>query len=136
MSGTFLPGHVWLPEHSLCMGQTCLARYFRLDEILTFEALTPEQLGGIVKVQIERLAAHLADQDLTIAAQEQLAKEGYDPEYGARPLKRAIQKRILNPIADAILAGKLSRGQVAHIDWTGSEFRIEAKEVNQEEMVA
>ena len=55
-----------------------------------------------------------------------LAKEGYDPEYGARPLKRAIQKRILNPIADAILAGQLSPGQVAHIDWTGEAFQIEA----------
>ncbi|MCA9000747.1 MAG: AAA family ATPase [Planctomycetes bacterium] len=125
-------------------GEGELKAYFRpeflnrLDEILTFEALKPEQLGGIVKVQIERLAQHLADQDLAIeltdAAQAQLAKEGYDPEYGARPLKRAIQKRILNPIADAILAGQLSPGQVAHIDWTGSEFKIEAKEENHEEM--
>ncbi|MFT5197596.1 MAG: ATP-dependent Clp protease ATP-binding subunit ClpB [Planctomycetota bacterium] len=127
-------------------GEDELKSYFRpeflnrLDEILTFEALKPEQLGGIVKVQIERLATHLADQDLSIEltepAQEQLAKEGYDPEYGARPLKRAIQKRILNPIADAILAGTLSRGQVAKVDWTGTEFLIEAKEVKQEEWVA
>ncbi|HPF13447.1 MAG: AAA family ATPase [Planctomycetes bacterium] len=104
----------------------------RLDEVLTFQPLKPEQLSAIVDVQVDRLGKHLADQelsiDLTDAARAELAREGYDPEFGARPLKRVIQRRILNPIADAILAGTLSRGQVAHVDWDGTTFQVTARD--------
>ena len=112
----------------------------RLDEVLTFEALKPEQLEAIVDVQIGRLAKHLADQDLSIelteAAREQLAKEGYDPEFGARPLKRVIQRRILNPIADGILAGTLSRHQIARVDWDGTSFQVQARDRVEESAMA
>lgn len=121
-------------------GEGSLKEFFRpefinrLDEVLTFDALQPEQLYAIVDVQIARLAKHLADQDLSIEltehAREQLAKEGYDPEYGARPLKRVLQKRILNPIADAILAGTLSRGQTALVDYLGDQFVIRTKDTS------
>ncbi|MEZ6003803.1 MAG: AAA family ATPase [Planctomycetota bacterium] len=109
----------------------------RLDEVLTFDALKPEQIASIVDVQIQRLADHLAEQELSIeltdAAKAQLATEGYDPEFGARPLKRVLQKRVLNPIADAILAGTLSRGQVAHVDWNGTTFQVVARDRTPEE---
>ncbi len=95
----------------------------RLDEIITYDALQPEQIRAIVDVQIRRLAAHAAEQDIEIelsdAAKDKLAEEGYDPLYGARPLKRAIQRRIQNPLAEKILAGEVGAGQVAWFDVEG-----------------
>jgi len=102
----------------------------RLDEILTFEALTPEQLRRIVDVQLRRLREHLAEQEIDVelseAAKDELAREGYDPEFGARPLKRAILKHVQNPLADAILSGAVGRGDLARIDFAGGAFRVEA----------
>jgi ATP-dependent Clp protease ATP-binding subunit ClpB len=103
----------------------------RLDEVLTYNALQPDQLRAIVDVQLARLQKHLLEQDialeLTGAAKEALAKEGYDPEYGARPLKRVIQKRIQNLLADAILSGKLESGSRASIDWRAGAFQLSSK---------
>ena len=94
----------------------------RLDEVLTFHALKPEQLRAIVDVQLARIAGHLAEQEIglevTDAAKDELAREGWDAEFGARPLKRVLQRRLQNPLAEAVLAGTLTRGQVAVIDWT------------------
>ncbi len=103
----------------------------RLDEVLTYDPLQPEQLGAIVEVQLGRLAALLAEQEIALEvtepAKRRLAEEGYDPEFGARPLKRVIQKRVQNLLADAILKGSLGRGDTAvvHLDDTG--FTLEAR---------
>ena len=103
----------------------------RLDEVLTYNALQPDQLRGIVDVQLARLQKHLREQEieleLTGAAKEALAKEGYDPEYGARPLKRVIQKRIQNLLADAILSGSLESGSRASIDWRAGAFQLSSR---------
>jgi ATP-dependent Clp protease ATP-binding subunit ClpB len=100
----------------------------RLDEVLVYDALEPDQLRSIVDVQLQRLAHHLAEQDigleLTDGAKDALAKEGFSPEYGARPLKRAIQKRVQNLLADAILTGELSGGAVARVDFVDGGFHL------------
>jgi ATP-dependent Clp protease ATP-binding subunit ClpB len=92
----------------------------RIDEILVFEPLKPEQIRSIVDIQLARLSKHLAEQEikveLTDRAKDELAKQGYSPEYGARPLKRAIQKHVQNLLADAILAGKVKPGDTAVVD--------------------
>ena len=94
----------------------------RLDEVLTFEALTRTQLRSIVDVQVARLATQLADQEigleLTGAALERLAEEGWDPAFGARPLKRALQRGVQNELARAVLAGTIHAGQTAGVNWT------------------
>jgi ATP-dependent Clp protease ATP-binding subunit ClpB len=111
----------------------------RLDEVLTYNALQPDQLRAIVDVQLARLQKHLLEQDialeLTGAAKEALAKEGYDPEYGARPLKRVIQRRIQNLLADAILSGSLESGSRASIDWRAGAFQLSSKK-NEPEVAA
>jgi ATP-dependent Clp protease ATP-binding subunit ClpB len=87
----------------------------RIDEILVFQALGAEHLRAIVDIQLERMAARLAKQnitlDVTAKVKEMLAQEGYDQVYGARPLKRVIQKRLENPLAKAILTGEIAPGQ-------------------------
>ena len=102
----------------------------RLDEILVFEPLTKEQLRKIVDVQLQRLAAHLAEQeiklDVSIAARDRLADLGYSPEFGARPLKRAIQKHVQNELAKAVLGGQLLRGDTAEVDLEGENFVVRA----------
>jgi ATP-dependent Clp protease ATP-binding subunit ClpB len=86
----------------------------RLDEIILFHRLFPEQMGAIVDIQLARLKALLADRkiklDLDDSAVAWLAKAGYDPVYGARPLKRVIQRSLQNPLAGAILAGRIKDG--------------------------
>jgi ATP-dependent Clp protease ATP-binding subunit ClpB len=100
----------------------------RLDEVLVYDALEADQLRSIVDVQLARLAAHLSEQDielvLTDAAKDALAAEGFSPEYGARPLKRAIQKRVQNLLADAILTGELSGGSTARVDFGEDGFEL------------
>ncbi len=104
----------------------------RLDEVLVFEPLAAKDIHRIVDVQIQRLATHLAEQDigieLTPAAVDALANEGYDPEFGARPLKRAIQRQVQNPIAEAILGSRLLRGQKALVDCVDGRFQVHAIE--------
>jgi ATP-dependent Clp protease ATP-binding subunit ClpB len=100
----------------------------RLDEVITYKPLEPDRIREIVDVQLARLSKHLREQEieveLTGAAKEALSKEGYDPEYGARPLKRVIQKRIQNLLAEAILAGRLGPGSRASIDWRAGRFEL------------
>ena len=103
----------------------------RLDEVLTFESLTQDQLRSIVDVQLDRLAAHLAEQEIVLEvsnpAKEALAAQGFDPEYGARPLKRVIQKQIQNLLADGILSGQIGRGDAAQIGFADGAFTLTAK---------
>jgi len=103
----------------------------RLDDVLVFEALTREQIRSIVDVQVKRIERHLKEQEikllLSAAARDQLADEGWSPEFGARPLKRAIQRHVQNLLADAILTGKLRPGDLAWVDYEKGTFQVFAK---------
>jgi ATP-dependent Clp protease ATP-binding subunit ClpB len=87
----------------------------RIDEIVLFQRLKRADMGAIVDIQLKRLASLLADRKIEIAldasAREWLAEKGYDPAYGARPLKRVIQKHVQDPLAGLILAGKVKDGE-------------------------
>ena len=95
----------------------------RLDEIIVFHALDEEHLKQIVDIQLAGVRQRLAERqirlELTDAARTRLVREGYDPTYGARPLKRAIQREIETPLAKRILAGEVRDGQVIHVDAGG-----------------
>ncbi|HEY3661518.1 MAG TPA: ATP-dependent chaperone ClpB [Chthoniobacterales bacterium] len=92
----------------------------RVDEIIIFDRLTDDDLKKIVEIQLHRLTKRLESQKITLqltdAAKELVAHEGYDPVYGARPLKRAIQKQILDPLSLQILEGKFHEGQTIKVD--------------------
>jgi ATP-dependent Clp protease ATP-binding subunit ClpB len=92
----------------------------RIDEIVVFEPLTRDQLGEIVDLQLARLRSRLAERgiaiELTDAAKEHLAEAGWDPTYGARPLKRAIQRLVENPLAMRLLEGEFSDGDTMLLD--------------------
>jgi ATP-dependent Clp protease ATP-binding subunit ClpB len=92
----------------------------RLDEIILFERLSREHMKGIVEIQLKRLAALLAERkialDITDAAERWLADAGYDPVYGARPLKRTIQKSLQDPLARMILEGRIREGDRVSVD--------------------
>ncbi len=91
----------------------------RLDEILLFHRLTREQMSGIVEIQLGHLRRLLEDRKVTLeldgAATEWLANAGYDPVYGARPLKRVIQRHLQNPLAERLLAGSIADGDVVNV---------------------
>ena len=107
-------------------GEDAVKGYFRpefinrLDEVLTFRPLDRDQIRSIVDVQVERLARQLADRDITLklgeAALEALAEEGYDPEFGARPLKRALQRNVQNLLAEALLRNDIRPGQTVTVE--------------------
>ncbi len=88
----------------------------RLDEMILFDRLTRENMDGIVKIQLGRLESRLEPRkitlDLTPGAMTWIADKGYDPVYGARPLKRVVQKALLDPLAELILAGAIKDGEV------------------------
>jgi ATP-dependent Clp protease ATP-binding subunit ClpB len=88
--------------------------------MVVFHPLTQEQIGVIVGIQLEFLSRRLAERDmhleLTAPAVAKLAEAGYDPVYGARPLKRAIQQRVENPLAQEILQGSLTPGDTVTVD--------------------
>ena len=94
----------------------------RLDDILLFHRLTRGQMTGIVDIQLERLGRLLGDRkislDLDKAARAWLADAGYDPVYGARPLKRVIQRELQNPLALLILEGKVRDGDMVRVTAT------------------
>ena len=108
------------------MAMDALRRHFkpeflnRIDDVVIFHALGEEQIKSILEIQLAHLRRLLADRglrlELTEAAKEQLARQGYDPIYGARPLKRTIQRELQNPLASAILAGRFAEGDVIVAD--------------------
>ena len=112
-----------------------LSEYFRpeflnrVDEVVVFQALSREQLGEIVELQLERLRARLAgrgiDLELTDAAKATLAEAGWDPTYGARPLKRALQRLIENPLAMRLLEGEFADGERIRVDAQNGELVFE-----------
>ena len=91
----------------------------RIDETIIFHNLTREEIGQIVDIQIQRLEKRLSDRSIRITLDETakalIIQQGYDPIYGARPLKRAIQRLIENPLAAAVLAGQIREGQTIRI---------------------
>jgi ATP-dependent Clp protease ATP-binding subunit ClpA len=98
----------------------------RIDEIVEFKSLSREQLTGIVGLQLTRLRSRLAERGLTIelseAAKEAIAEAGWDPAYGARPLKRAIQRLLENPLARRLLEGGFGDGDTIMVDARDGEL--------------
>ena len=98
----------------------------RIDEIIVFHMLTKEHLSDIVDIQLRYLTERLHEQKLTLditdAARQLLMEEGYDPHYGARPLKRTIQQMLENPLADGLLDGGFGPGDQVRIDAQGQEL--------------
>ncbi|MGZ5927832.1 MAG: ATP-dependent chaperone ClpB [Rhizomicrobium sp.] len=104
----------------------------RLDEIILFHRLTRANMDKIVDIQVERLTRLLADRKITISldkkATEWLAHAGYDPVYGARPLKRVIQRRLQDPLAQMILEGRVSDGSVIKVSASKTGLTINGEE--------
>jgi ATP-dependent Clp protease ATP-binding subunit ClpB len=104
----------------------------RVDDVVIFHQLSREQIGKIIEVQLERLTAMLSERSVTLilepSAKELLMREGYDPSYGARPLKRAIQSLIQNPLAVKLLQGEILPGQTVRVSASGDtmEFKTDA----------
>ena len=102
----------------------------RVDEIVVFHSLTVEQLKQIVDIQLERVRRLLADRglrlDVSEAAKAFLAREGWDPTYGARPLKRAIQHEMQDPLALKILQGDFHEGETVRVDFDGEGLKFTA----------
>jgi len=101
----------------------------RVDETVIFNRLTRADLGGIVELQLNHLRSRLADRkiglEVTAAAREQLAELGYDPVYGARPLKRVIQREVQNPVAVKILEGAFGEDDTVLVDYGNGAFKFD-----------
>jgi ATP-dependent Clp protease ATP-binding subunit ClpB len=101
----------------------------RIDDIIIFHSLGEKQLAQIVEIQLKRLQKRLARQQLTIqtepSAMKLLAKEGYDPQFGARPLKRAIQEHVLDPLAMKVLEGEFKPGDGIKIAAEAGKIKFE-----------
>jgi ATP-dependent Clp protease ATP-binding subunit ClpB len=100
----------------------------RVDEIILFHRLQRDQMGAIVDIQLGRLQKLLDERKLTLdldaSARDWLANKGYDAAYGARPLKRVIQKHVQDPLAELILSGKIHDGDTVAIDAGPEGLRI------------
>jgi ATP-dependent Clp protease ATP-binding subunit ClpC len=105
----------------------------RLDEIVVFEPLNEKEIADVANLEMKQIAARIGTQQIVLNISEKamaiLAKEGYDPQFGARPLKRLIERRIENILARAMLAGELDSGDTVDIDLdeteNSSDFRFE-----------
>jgi ATP-dependent Clp protease ATP-binding subunit ClpB len=101
----------------------------RIDEVIVFDRLRAEEMRGILRIQLGRVRAMLAEKsiglELTDRAEALLAEEGFDPNYGARPLGRVLQKRIQNELATRLLGGEIREGDTVRIDADGTELRYE-----------
>jgi ATP-dependent Clp protease ATP-binding subunit ClpB len=103
----------------------------RIDDIVIFHQLSREQIGQIIDVQLERLRTMLAERNIQLvlddSARQLLAREGYDPNYGARPLKRAIQTLIQNPLAVKLLSGEILPGQTVKVSANGDQMDLKVE---------
>jgi ATP-dependent Clp protease ATP-binding subunit ClpB len=103
----------------------------RVDEVVVFHALTKKQIRAIAVIQLERLRQRLQERDFNLAISDaainHLAAIAYDPVYGARPLKRAIQQSLENPIARALIEGKFMPGDTIEVDYAQNEIQISSK---------
>jgi ATP-dependent Clp protease ATP-binding subunit ClpB len=111
----------------------------RVDEIVVFHSLTEADLKKILDIQLQRVRTRLADRnieiELTAEAATHLAREGYDPVYGARPLKRAIQKELETPIGRRLLAGEIHDGDKVIVGWKDGEVTFSTKAAERAEAV-
>jgi ATP-dependent Clp protease ATP-binding subunit ClpB len=103
----------------------------RIDDIIVFKSLGKEEISKIIEIQLENLRKHLADRKITLeltpAAREALFNEGFDPSFGARPLKRAIQKLLADPLAMKLLDGEIQAGEHIVVDTVrGGELEFKA----------
>jgi ATP-dependent Clp protease ATP-binding subunit ClpB len=101
----------------------------RIDEIIVFRPLDRSQIRKIVDLQVDHLAMLLEKRELSLVvtdtARQELANRGYDPQFGARPLKRVIQQQLQNPLAAELLKGEYPEGSTVKIDFDGEEFSFE-----------
>lgn len=108
----------------------------RVDEIVIFSELSKDEIRRIVDLMLKEVSGHLKEMNvgLTVseAAKDQLAKEGYDPKYGARPLRKTIQKRLEDPMADMYLQGKLAKAEKVSVGYSKGEFTFSVKECKEE----
>ena len=108
----------------------------RLDEVVVFDALTTDELSSIVELQVALLARRLGDRrislEVTDAAREWLAVTGYDPAYGARPLRRLVQREIGDRLAKALLAGEVRDGDTVTVDRDGEANALALRPVETE----
>jgi ATP-dependent Clp protease ATP-binding subunit ClpB len=102
----------------------------RVDETIVFRPLTRVEIRKIVDLQVDRLQALLQQRgfglEVSERAREEIAHRGYDPAYGARPLKRVIQQELQNPLATELLKGEFAEGAMIRIDYDGQDFTFEA----------
>jgi len=116
---------------------SALKEYFRpeflnrVDDIMIFDILSKESIRKIVEIQVDIVAKRLADKQIELvlapAVYEYLAKEGYNPQYGARPLKRLIQNKILTPVANLLIAEEVVKGGRINVDYKNEKFSFEVK---------
>jgi len=103
----------------------------RIDDIIIFHSLDEVQLAHIVEIQLKRLEKRLAQQQLTIeldkSAKQLLARDGYDPQFGARPLKRSIQEKLLDPLSLRLLEGEFKPGDTIKVGAKGDELELKRK---------
>ena len=101
----------------------------RVDDIMVFHALSKDDILAIVNLQLQRFAARLQNAGLTLetseAARRELAEQGYDPVYGARPIKRTISRNLENPISRMIISGDAQEGNTIKVDWQNNTFTFE-----------
>ena len=97
----------------------------RLDEVVIFRPLGEKEIAAIVDLQVAQVGARLADRRITLkvteAAKKLLAAEGFDPTFGARPLKRTVQRRVVDPLTTRLLAGEVPDGSVVEVGAKGGE---------------
>jgi ATP-dependent Clp protease ATP-binding subunit ClpA len=135
----FMDGHTDKTAHQAMEDKVMaeLKRHFRpeflnrVDDVIIFQSLDESELARIVDIQLGRLEQRLAQQNLTLdvdaAAKKLLASEGYDPQFGARPLKRAIQEHLLDPLATKLLAGEFKPGDKIKVTAKDDELVFKAK---------
>jgi ATP-dependent Clp protease ATP-binding subunit ClpB len=103
----------------------------RLDDIVVFDILSKEAIAKIVKIQVDIVVERLEQKEIKLvlsnSVMEHLSKEGYNPQYGARPLKRLIQSKILTPVASLMVSKGISKGGTINVDMKGSEFTFNVK---------
>jgi ATP-dependent Clp protease ATP-binding subunit ClpA len=127
------------PDHENLRGsiEKALREFFRpeflnrIDEVVIFEPLTQSELDRIVEILVtevkERLVERGIDFDLTGAAKAELVREGYDPAFGARPLRRTLQRRIENELAKRVLAGEFQDGEKVVVDFADGSYSFRAE---------
>ncbi|MXY72013.1 MAG: AAA domain-containing protein, partial [Dehalococcoidia bacterium] len=112
----------------------------RIDDTIVFEPLTKPELAEIVDLLVAEVRGRLTERDidieLTDAAREELVREGYDPELGARPLRRTVERRVENELARRILAGEFGEGQRITVDFSDGEYTFAAHAREGEAVVA